>query len=100
MIIIIIFTIVMFRLQFWRSPRTCTCAEQPLSMRVGSSQLRTVLMTSEIIIVILIMNHDNDRSCAVMMMVTMMTMRRQMTLEFRGFEALRAFTRHPYIRRA
>ena len=35
-----------------------------------------------------------------MMMVTMMTMRRQMTLEFRGFEALRAFTRHPYIRRA
>ena len=35
-----------------------------------------------------------------MMTMLMMTMTMRMTFEFRGFEALRAFTRHPYIRRA
>ena len=34
-----------------------------------------------------------------LMVMVMVAMRRQMTFEFRGFEALRAFTRHPYIRR-
>ena len=50
-IIIVVIIFIMIRQQFWRSLKTCTCAELPLLTRAGFSQLRTASMTSELIII-------------------------------------------------
>ena len=49
-IFMLLLTRVLFRRPSWRSRRTSTFAEPPSSTRAGSSQLRTVLMISELLL--------------------------------------------------
>ena len=59
-IFMLLLTRVLFRRPSWRSRRTSTFAEPPSSTRAGSSQLRTVLMISELPLMICFSCNDDD----------------------------------------